>query len=169
MNHAEIKKLQIRKPLIRSILTATLVKMLFDVPGLNLGEPKSLDKKKDSKKSKNDEILSGKDKIDARKYGYMKKDSFKNFEKSDQPSVSLKVAKPYSKPTQGQNGHPNICMGRNSGKTKLQIKMEQKLCGARFRFLNQKLYQSHSQDALNHFKENPEDFEKVFYFFTGLN
>ena len=31
--------------------------------------------------------------------------------------------------------------------------------------LNQKLYQSNSRDALNHFKEHPEDFKNVIYLF----
>lgn len=37
-------------------------------------------------------------------------------------------------------------------------KAESKLSGARFRFLNQKLYESSSDDALHYFRQNPDDF-----------
>lgn len=37
-------------------------------------------------------------------------------------------------------------------------KAQQRLAGSRFRFLNQKLYQSTSTDAMSYFRENPDDF-----------
>jgi ribosomal RNA-processing protein 8 len=45
-------------------------------------------------------------------------------------------------------------MGRNS---KNQLK--DSLKGARFRFLNEKLYSITSQEAVNHFKKNPDDYK----------
>ena len=131
--------------------------MLFEVPGLSLGEPKSLDNKNDSKKFKKDLRSSRDIKNHERNSSH-----FKNDKKSNRSTVHANVAKPQSNSgMQRQVNEPIISADLNNGKSKLQIKMEQKLRGARFRYLNQKLYQSHSRDALNHFKDHPEDFEKV--------
>lgn len=64
-------------------------------------------------------------------------------------STTVKLPPPI-KPTK-------VIKASHEAKTKTS-KAQQRLSGSRFRFLNQKLYQSTSKDAMKYFKENPEDF-----------
>lgn len=154
-------------------------KMLFEVPGLNLGAPKTEAKNIDTSKN-----VAIKDKT---------KTPVKS-EKVASPSVFPSHSKSKGKPmkdtpvetsssvktsvTGSQKSGSTIKstapiqpkkIEKESGKSKLQQKMEEKLRGARFRYLNQKLYQSNSRDALNHFQEHPEDFQKVIYHFCIIS
>lgn len=43
-------------------------------------------------------------------------------------------------------------------------KINDKLQGSSFRMLNELLYSTHSEDALVHFKDNPDDFKQVTHF-----
>ena len=154
-------------------------KMLFEVPGLNLGAPKTEAKNTDTGKNV---VIKDKAKTPVKS------------EKVASPSVFPSHSKSKSKPmkdtpvetsglvkttvTGSQKSGSAIKstasiqpkkIEKESGKSKLQQKMEEKLRGARFRYLNQKLYQSNSRDALNHFQEHPEDFQKVIYHFCMIS
>lgn len=138
--------------------------MLFEVPGLSLGTPKT-------EKNNKTECDSSTDKTDTKKYkkqilyqnssGSLSKSKPRNIKTGEAAEWSKKLNETSSK-TASPNTFPKK-IEKQSGKSKLQQKMEEKLRGARFRYLNQKLYQSHSLEALNHFKEHPEDFQKVIY------
>lgn len=141
--------------------------MFFEVPGLNLGAPAKDIKNNNNSSSQtivNNHNTSKSNMLKSvspvKKVGDLFTENHKlksiknNYSNSkDMPLKNVKDAKKL-KPSL-------IKTGKDSGKSKLQQKMEKQLCGARFRYLNQKLYQSNSQDALQHFMENPEDFEKV--------
>ena len=150
--------------------------MLFEVPGLSLGAPKT-----ESKKSVNKNTSEAKEKSkrskniekDAQFFGsdYFSKSKVKavkdtptesSFPKRSSSAISDKFD------TSNKSTVANFAnkIKKESGKSKLQQKMEEKLRGARFRYLNQKLYQSHSHEALNHFQEHPEDFQKVNFIFV---
>lgn len=137
--------------------------MLFEVPGLTLGVPKTENMNKA-------DCNASADKNDTKKY--------KKQTNSNNSSDPLSKSKPKSIKTGNEaaewgkkldetssktalSSTVTKKIEKQSGKSKLQQKMEEKLRGARFRYLNQKLYQSHSLEALNHFKEHPEDFQKV--------
>ena len=140
--------------------------MLFEVPGLNLGAPKTEAKNTDNKKPNGTKAKLP-----------------RKFDKDSSPPFSSKSKGKPVKDTPTQTSYPDCSsktgtgkpstaikstapnnlkkIEKEPGKSKLQQKMEEKLRGARFRYLNQKLYQSHSHDALSHFQEYPEDFQKV--------
>lgn len=67
------------------------------------------------------------------------------------PTREAQISKLHS-----QNINPTSTLPSASSRNKGKI--EAKLSGARFRFLNQKLYESSSAEALVHFQRNPEDF-----------
>lgn len=137
--------------------TTLVIGMLFEVPGLNLGQPKTEDASK-----KNKEYTAKPPKM---KQTVKEKPRNQNTPAKPLPKKEYKQA---NTPTD-QNHQPVMTptslpsVFKASQKSKLQRKMEEKLMGARFRFLNQKLYESNSHDALEHFKENPEDFKNVSY------
>ena len=135
--------------------TTLVIDMLFEVPGLKLGQPKTEDATKKNKE-------------------YTAKPLKMKQSVETNPKNQNAVAKPKQKKEHkqastrtDQNRQPVMTptslpsVFKASQKSKLQKKMEEKLMGARFRFLNQKLYESNSHDALEHFKENPEDFKNV--------
>lgn len=183
--------------------------MLFEVPGLNLGEPKvALTKKKKKKpqpqpqpqpqlqpqKQKKNQVGQECDSSDAAASATTATSSSRSNKKAKvekvggvDSSVAARTKKQDSalhlatkaqnaKAQQAQSGETHRQVGQtvppitataatilpsvfnSQHKTKLQRKMEEKLRGARFRFLNQKLYESDSRSALQHFRENPEDF-----------
>lgn len=142
--------------------------MLFEIPGLNLGDPKTEAKKyenkpsassghqKSAKKLVNNEVSEN---LTAPKYNNK---SQKHVAKKG--PISNKNSKAETPQIIKNSASPKVTshnIEKHSGKSKLQQKMEEKLRGARFRYLNQKLYQSDSREAFNHFKEHPEDFDKV--------
>jgi len=115
--------------------------MLFDVPGWNLSAPKTAnvvekkrkpDRKKEKKPQNQPPSKQGKP---SSEHKYL-----------DAPKFALKPVK-VAKP---------VATGKKP--TALE-KREEKLKGSRFRFLNQRLYQSRSDEALAYFKEHPEEFE----------
>lgn len=140
--------------------------MLFEIPGMNLGAPKTDEVKKQHSKLQN---------IDLSKIAKNAKD--RNPQKiTPDASVKLRPKSNSSKNAVAERGTKTTQVvpskslvqksiprkiEKESGKSKLQQKMEEKLRGARFRYLNQKLYQSKSHEALEHFTEHPEDFQKV--------
>ena len=137
--------------------------MLFDVPGLNLGAPKTETAQKTGKKVAHDNIPknmtpSNSDKKSAE---ILHKSKPKNKNGKDTTAEWLTKSPEVSSNSAPSKTLPPKKIEKNSSKSKLQQKMEEKLRGARFRYLNQKLYQSHSHEALNHFKEHPEDFQNV--------
>ena len=129
--------------------------MFFEVPGLNLGEPKT-EKVSNPKSPKQ---------IDLKLKTIKDKTDFKNSYSSDKIKMAKK--KPVSYKSVAITPKIDKTRGKNteSGKSRLQQKMEEKLRGARFIYLNQKLYQSNSQEALVHFKDHPEDFQNVSFTF----
>lgn len=141
--------------------------MFFEVPGLNLGAPATEVKKPDHGQAQGNNNASNRSKskptISKFKNLFTENIKSRNGPKksSESEKIPLKQASPVSKAAKVSN-QPPIKVEKDSGKSKLQQKMEKQLCGARFRYLNQKLYQSHSHEALSHFKEHPEDFDKVF-------
>lgn len=136
--------------------------MLFEVPGLNLGAPKTESKKTDCKKP-----ADTKDKLKLPQKVVKADHSSGSLFSSKSSNPSLPSRSFVAESTKSNTAQKNSVtkfpkkIEKESGKSKLQQKMEEKLRGARFRFLNQKLYQSHSHEALNHFQDNPEDFQKV--------
>lgn len=146
--------------------------MLFEVPGLNLGVPKTEDAKKQDSKSSNINIIK-----DAKKKNLEKNISdnaahLNPNNKSSGNALAGRSALPAEATHSKSTSYKSISKKteKESGKSKLQQKMEEKLRGARFRYLNQKLYQSNSREALDHFKEHPEDFQKVpIYFLIFFN
>lgn len=148
--------------------------MLFEVPGLSLGAPKTDSKKTEMSLSNSDSKQIQISNLNTKNNGkieqliVMSSTKSKNKVKANLKSNEKDVMSyPYKdKKVAPQNNVSSKTnsqkIEKQSGKTKLQQKMEEKLRGARFRYLNQKLYQSDSLEALNHFKEHPEDFQKVF-------
>lgn len=141
--------------------------MLFEVPGLNLGAPKTESKKKNPAEMKDKSKLpqkGGKEDYDSGSF-FSSKSKDKVAKKFTTESCSYSVESTKYNTAKKNVASTNINFPRKiekeSGKSKLQQKMEEKLRGARFRYLNQKLYQSHSHEALNHFQDHPEDFQKV--------
>lgn len=135
--------------------------MLFEVPGMNLGAPKT-----DSKKIQKVQSVQSKN-IDAVKKIPKLTHKFENdattSKSKGKPSKEEVKESSHSRSVKSEpsKNAPAKKIEKMSGKSKLQQKMEEKLRGARFRYLNQKLYESHSHDALSHFQNNPEDFQKV--------
>ncbi len=118
--------------------------MLFEVPGLNLGEPKVDDgkSKRPNKAPKKPPTKALATSVSSKKVQKPAKEALPLKSSSVTSSASLSIFK-------------------STQKTKLQRKMEEKLMGSRFRYLNQKLYESDSKEALQLFKQNPEDFKNV--------
>lgn len=148
--------------------------MFFEVPGMNLGAPQT-EIQKPKIKAKPVSIASAtiENKNNSRSRSKnsgnneSKNQSSSKKNKKDEIITPKMVTKPVIiKATTKVNAKDNE--DSRIGKSKLQRKMEEKLRGARFRYLNQKLYQSSSRDALNHFKENPEDFKNVIYLFNDF-
>ena len=139
--------------------------MLFEVPGLKLGEPKVEEKEKSKrnppehkkKLPKQQNNFASNDDLKVQKNSSTNKHS-KSFP-SEKPRKAPSASSP--SPVRAPTPPNSLSIFKSEHKTKLQRKMEEKLMGARFRYLNQKLYESDSKDALLHFKENPEDFKKV--------
>lgn len=131
--------------------------MFFEVPGLDLGEPKTESQltmkspKQVAPKDRNSSLGSINNITPAPTTDHM---SVRKAQKSGPKKSSIENSASSFKKIE-----------HTPGKSKLQQKMEGKLRGARFRFLNQKLYQSHSREALDYFKEHPEDFQNVTHLF----
>ena len=142
--------------------------MLFEVPGLNLGEPKVESKVKQPAPQKEKPASARSSKKEQKPKSVPVPSAIKVQKPGKQPtSSSAKV----SKPVQHHKADtvavmPSLSIFQSSQKTKLQRKMEEKLMGSRFRYLNQKLYESDSKEALQHFKQNPEDFKNVSILLT---
>ena len=123
--------------------------MLFEVPGLNLGAPKTEIKKPDNKPKKEKgannkiEVAKIKQKDNATTVVDVQNSRDPSTRSNSFTSTKLKVKKskvPAS--CKASVGH----FEKDTGKTKLQQKMEEKLRGSRFRYLNQRLYQIHSRE-----------------------
>lgn len=83
---------------------------------------------------------------------------------SDKPAVDAKAPVPTKpkaklppKPTQ------NKVNKSKSSLSSLQEKMKEKLDGSKFRWINETLYTTESQNAIGLFKKQPELFEIVFH------
>ena len=146
--------------------------MFFEVPGMNLGAPQT-EMQKPKTKTKTKPVSIATAMIENKNSNFRAYNSGNNESKNQSSSKKNKkdetiAPKMISKPVIIKaTAKVNVEYNHDSsnGKSKLQRKMEEKLRGARFRYLNQKLYQSNSRDALNHFKEHPEDFKNVIYLF----
>jgi ribosomal RNA-processing protein 8 len=146
--------------------------MLFEVPGLNLGEPKveAVVQKQQVHKKEKPKVQSV---VHHKQQVHKKEMNASNIptKKDPQPpknyaSLPAKVQKPPSAKTSKSESapttlSPSLSIFKSDQKTKLQRKMEEKLMGSRFRYLNQKLYESDSKEALQYFKQNPDDFKNV--------
>lgn len=139
--------------------------MLFEVPGWSLGAPKTEAEKQPKpkpdaslKKNSTAERVSDTplhNKRPAKDDPALKKHPAGNAQKKQQKPSLVRVEKSRT------SSAPLASSAASAGKSKLQQKMEEKLLGARFRFLNQKLYQSSSAEALKYFQDHPEDFDHV--------
>ena len=137
--------------------------MLFEVPGMTLGAPKTEEVKKQYSKLPNTNLSKTEKKRNPQKSNSDASIKLHPKNKSNKNALAERGTKPTEVPSSKSTVHKSIPkkIEKESGKSKLQQKMEEKLRGARFRYLNQKLYQSKSHEALDHFKEHPEDFQKV--------
>jgi ribosomal RNA-processing protein 8 len=114
--------------------------MFFDVPSWDLGEPVVEAKKKGAKKPRKEpqpDTPSQPTTLPKRKEK-LKRDESK-------PMVPVELVQ-----------HKIVKLPQTQ--TKGKSKEESKLSGARFRFLNQKLYESSSSEALSYFRQHPTDF-----------
>jgi ribosomal RNA-processing protein 8 len=132
--------------------------MLFDIPEWSLGEPKTSSapkiavkaaKKTQQKASCPEDLNPPKKTLDTKA-----------------PLASTRVEKTVKKPAAPVMPAVSRMQtpSARSSSTHLSAvkplnKMEEKLKGARFRFLNQRLYESDSKAALTYFKEHPDEFE----------
>lgn len=135
--------------------------MFFEVPDWNVGKPVSEEeliaaRKEEAKKlrgSKPQKRVSFADgetaKNDTRPTKKAKK-SVKPVEDFDQPETE-----PAPSELPKRESHKTISAPKATDETS---KLKAKLSGARFRFLNQKLYESDSISALNYFQEHQDDF-----------
>ncbi|PJF18899.1 hypothetical protein PSACC_01300 [Paramicrosporidium saccamoebae] len=115
--------------------------MFFNVPSWNLGEPVVDAKKKGAKKT----VKESQPDAAPRPTNIPKRKEKVEREKSNPAKKSRSV-----EPVQ----HKIVELPQTKGKSK----EESKLSGARFRFLNQKLYESSSNEALSYFRQHPTDF-----------
>jgi ribosomal RNA-processing protein 8 len=81
--------------------------------------------------------------------------------KKKKPHKSVNIVSTRSKQPIENNGGTGIKL------TPLQQKMQRKLQGARFRWLNEQLYTTHSSDAFKMFTENPKLFEEASQVMEG--
>lgn len=92
--------------------------------------------------------------------------SSNDFKKNTSQRPTTKLARPpkseraSTPPKQSVDIPPPFSGFSNKSLTPLQQKMAQKLSGARFRWINEKLYTSTGSDALNLIKEQPRMFEE---------
>lgn len=136
-----------------SFLARAALGMLFDVPGWKVGRPTvqssfpTKNKKNGSKEVKTLKIV----KYDITKEAAVVSETATTATTSratrPPPDQRATIEKPLTK------------------KTTRITKEEQKLGGARFRYLNQRLYQSSSKEAFQYFQDHPEDFE---HYHTGF-
>lgn len=141
----------------------TYCTMLFEVPGWKLGAPAT----ERSKKKKKKVILENVKPVFPMKQG--KHTAPINVPKpvayerpKHQPNTFPEMAAPTSqKQPNTMLTQPSIPRGGKGAVSKAQ----QKLSGARFRHLNEKLYTCSSGEALEYFKTNPTDF---FHYHTGF-
>lgn len=117
--------------------------MLFEVPGWKIGKPTVSQPKKAKKKDESEPKAAPQKESPQKKKQKVEKKPRNEPPVTQQPSIQKKPTKDLEQLT------------RLSG---MASKAERKLSGARFRHLNEKLYQSSSQDALKYFSENPDDF-----------
>lgn len=122
--------------------------MFFDVPDWDVGKPAiEEDKKKSKKRAKR--LLRLLDSCD----GGPQKPETKNPIKDADAKY-----RHHDKPKRGRE-HAKVKQCRiQLPDKKVKSKEESKLVGARFRFLNQKLYESTSDEALSYFQTHPGDF-----------
>lgn len=113
--------------------------MYFEVPAWDVGAPAVEDIKKKSKRPKSKEATA-----------------------PSKPGISIN---PTVKTRKRKGSDPNAEKTKHIQKVRVELpppegksKEESKLVGARFRFLNQKLYESSSEQALAYFTHNPTDF-----------
>lgn len=134
---------------------------LFEVPSWDVGEVVIAKAKKKRKRPVN-EVAKGTVTDSGRKVDAMATSS--KIHSLDAPNIKDIKARSHERPT-GETQmsrldtqkvvSTNTSCSTSSGK---KGKIEARLSGARFRFLNQKLYESSSTEALVHFQHNPEDF-----------
>lgn len=138
------------------------INMLFDVPGWNLAAPATA-AKKDSKPAKS--AATPAEPAAKAPPGLLQGKGGKG-EKSARTLVTEKQTLPLAlarAPRAAVHKHtatapvPAAPAGAGTRPVALN-RHEEKLKGARFRFLNQRLYESHSSEALAYFREHPQDF-----------
>ena len=72
------------------------------------------------------------------------------------PNATAKPIKPNT-----QKPLPSVKLEHGKSLSSLQQKMQQKLSGSKFRWINEQLYSSKSKDAMDMFNQTPEYFKIV--------
>lgn len=122
--------------------------MFFEVPDWSVGKPVSEEEVIKARKEEAQKLRGNKPE---KKVSFAEKPiespskkKMKNSKPEAEMPVSAAVAKPVAKVS--------------SGDTSESAKLKAKLSGSRFRFLNQRLYESDSKEALSYFQEHQDDF-----------